>query len=204
MTTSPNKKPWLYFDTNILIDLIERTDDNVIILVETAKKKGWTYLISAFTAMETADIRQEHKYFHNKVEKGTPLKHIISNRRERDLNKEDIKDINKHIERKKKDYNIIWAFYIDTGEDWKLALDITMETNINCNDAIHVAQAYHFGCQILVTNDTFLIKEGNEYLKENDFYEELRICKPIDVEKNLEEMKLLQKGSLQKKCINFH
>lgn len=183
--------PRLYLDTCVFLDLIEGRNSDTIALIKKAQQNKWIYVISAFTGMEAVDIKQEHKFFYNKVEEGIPLKRILSNRQDRDLNEPDINSVNNALEKKSKIWGLDKVTYLGDKDHWLIALNITRETNINSSDAIHLATALGLGVDILVTNDNGFISNAEIYLAKNSI-KNLKVCLPEHVEHNLASMGLIK------------
>lgn len=172
------KKLIIYLDASVLISFTEAESDEISELLSTCKKKGFEIRVTPFTIMEALGIKQEHKFFMKKVSEGIPMKWIISKRRERDLENNDLREIYNILKRKLKPYDMENFYYIEDKNWWKLALDITRDSNVNSSDAIHLAQAVFMGCDILVTTDSHFIQEGIKYIKEYLKNEDLILCLP--------------------------
>jgi hypothetical protein len=65
---------------------------------------------------------------------------------------------------------------------------IVESSNIHSSDALHLALARMYQCDVLVTHDNFFIKEGNNLLKESGQYNSIRICDVQEVENALREL----------------
>lgn len=180
----------IYLDASVLISFLEGQNDNISDLFEFCNHNKKCKLISSpFTTMEALDIKQEHTFFSKKVAIGVPLKHILAQRRDRDLSKEELKEIHDRISRKLKSNGLGWFFYPQDYQWWILALDIVRDCNINSSDAIHLAQAIYMGCNYLVTTDTSFIKEAKYYLEnclKIKLIKDINVCLP---EKALEKIR---------------
>jgi len=173
-----NKILKIYFDTTFMLD-VDSGKTLPCYLIEEIKKKKWEYYVSIFCMMEIFDIKQEHFFFHKKVNVGEPLKHILSKRRERDLSNSDLTEVESKLTNKLfKPHKISYGFFFDDEKSWKKCLEITRETNINSSDVIHLVTALVADCDILLTSDNFFIKEGNEYLKDKIPKSKLVLCSP--------------------------
>lgn len=70
---------------------------------------------------------------------------------------------------------------------WDLALHITSSSNIFAPDAIHLATAWIYGCDLLVTNDSPFIKGSKELLEREDV-SCFAVCTAETFESALQEM----------------
>jgi len=89
------------------------------------------------------------------------------------------KDLNPFIETEK-----IRVRYLDE-EGWDTALDFQKEMNISSSDAIHLAVAYIWGCDIFVTSDNQLRKIASQYFNS----EEIVFADPSEILQKKEELK---------------
>ena len=178
----------IYLDSSVLISFTEADSDSISELLSMCKAKNVVVRISPYTVMESLNIKQEHKYFMKKVSEGMALKKVISNRRERDLTTQDLKGIFEVLRRKLKPHGMEFFHYPLDANWWKLALDITRDSNVNSSDAIHLAQSVFMGCDLLVSTDNFFIENGINFLKEYLKNEKLVICRP---EKAVEILKVI-------------
>ena len=113
-----------------------------------------------------------------KVGQGVPLKHILSSRRERDLNSEELKEIFDILQRKLKPQGMGEFYSPQDAQWWKIALDIARDSNINASDAVHLGQALAMGSGLLVTTDKKLCKEAGDYIKKYTQENRLIVCSP--------------------------
>ncbi len=118
-----------------------------------------------------------------------PIKSIISKRRERDLTKNELTQIQKDFVQNILDpNNMEYGFFFTDREGWLQSLEIVRETNINSSDAIHLATALALDCDILLTSDNHFITEGNTYLRNKVSNNKLEICHPDKFDKIIEKL----------------
>ncbi len=181
------KVPFLYFDTNFIID-INNGRGIPCSIIERAKEKKWKYYVSFFCIMEALDIKQEHFFFNKKVGLGEPIKNILKNRRERDLSSPDLIDIQESFVNKLlKPHKMELGYYFIDVNSWMKCLEIVRDSNINTSDAIHLTTALGLNCDILLTSDHHFIQEGNKYIKEKSPKNRLVICLPEKFDDILKE-----------------
>jgi len=180
--TEGTNKPSIYIDTCIARDVLERRTggDVSIELLGRIKREGWSCKMSIFGLMELVDIEQESmfvslRYF---VEKRT-LDEVYSSRRNRDLGQKELKRSFKYIEKFINDYSFIETVGLD-DDGWSLAVVVASHSNLHASDVIHLASAWQADCDVVVTDDTFFIKEAKRYLKEEGIWDALKVCEPKD------------------------
>jgi predicted nucleic acid-binding protein len=82
------------------------------------------------------------------------------------------------------------------AEAWKDVKEIVEKSNLHSSDALHLALARVWGCNILATHDSFFMEEGNRVLEEGNQSEELRVCDVGQIERVLEDMEEIRLSRL--------
>ncbi len=102
-----------------------------------------------------------------KIAEGWDLDDVLKNRSNRDLSSEDLKKIYREFV---SDYDLIYSnfmqFYDLKQEGWFNVVELAGTSNITAADCAHVSTALESGCNVFVSNDTFLIKQMREYVHE--------------------------------------
>ncbi len=83
------------------------------------------------------------------------------------MNASDLNNISLKIQNHLETYKFI-AFANINDIGWNMASEISRSSNLSAPDSIHLATALGSGSNILVTSDTFLIKEGNALIKNHN------------------------------------
>lgn len=182
------KKPSIYVDTCIALDVTERHRAISIELLARVKNNGWTCKMSIFGMMELIDIAQESLFVNKRffIEKQT-LDEIISSRKHRDLEQSDLKKSFQSIKQFATNYSFIEMVGL-TDDGWDLAGTVAIDSNLHASDVIHLVSAWQADCDLVVTDDTFFIKEAGKYLKQEGVWDRLRVCSPEKCYSVLKEM----------------
>jgi len=191
MNSSSNegvKKPSIYIDTCIARDVTERRKDESIVLLNRIKNEGWSCKMSVFALMELVDIEQEDKFVHLRyfVEKQT-LDEVFSSRRNRNLGQRELEKSFQYIDQFRNNYSFIELVGL-SDDGWSLAIVVASGSNLHASDVIHLASAWMEDCDVVVTDDTFFIREAKRYLKKEGIWETLKVCRPEDCNSALVEM----------------
>lgn len=183
-------KPSIYIDTCIARDVTERRShrESSIDLLTRIKREGWTCKMSVFGLAELVDIEQESLFVNKRyfLEKWT-LDDIISSRRNRNLDKEDLGKSFKYISQFKDNYSFIELVGL-SDDGWSLAVVVACQSNLHASDVIHLASAWQEDCDLLVTDDEFFISEAKRYIEREGIWSTFRICKPEDYYSSLKDM----------------
>lgn len=180
----------IYIDTCILLGAISRRNNEDTIFMNKVKEKNWKVYTSIHTLMELLDTAKDRSFLMKSViKKWVDVGTFLSERKRKNLSSNDLDEIAEELNNFFIDHNFIEFMNIDT-EVWNDVKDIAEKTNLHSSDVLHLALARMWGCHILVTHDTFFIKEGNRILKEAKMYSKLRICNVDKVEETLNEILL--------------
>lgn len=178
----------IYIDTCILQGAISRRNKEDTIFMNKVKEKGWKVYTSIHTLMELLDTAKDRSFLMKSViKKWVGVSTFLSERKTKNLSSNDLDEIAEELNNFFINHGFIEFMNIDT-EVWNDVKDIAEKTNLHSSDVLHLALARMWGCHILVTHDTFFIKEGNRLLKEADEYGVLRICNVNKVEETLKEL----------------
>ena len=181
------KIPNVYIDTNICRDCIRRRNKDSIHLMEIIRDKKWGCTTSIFTIMELVDVEKDDIFFTKKITRGWEINHILRQRYDKDLNREDFDEVTKRIRNFFENYNFIELVTL-TNEGWDLALDISSHSNLFAPDVIHLATAWQAKCNVIITSDEQFLKESKKILKRRRVWRKLRICKPNQIKETLKEL----------------
>jgi len=180
----------IYIDTCILLGAISRRNKEDTIFMNKVKEKNWKVYTSIHTLMELLDTAKDRSFLMKSViKKWVDVGTFLSERKTKNLSSNDLDEIAEELNNFFIDHNFIEFMNIDT-EVWNDVKDIAEKTNLHSSDVLHLALARMWGCHILVTHDTFFIKEGNRILKEAKMYSKLRVCNVDKVEETLKEILL--------------
>lgn len=182
-----SKKPNIYVDTNICRDCIRGRNKDSIHLMETVRDKKWECKTSIFSFMELIDIEKDDIFLTKKLTKGWEINHILRQRYDKDLKNDDFNECGERIKNFFEKYRFILPVGL-TNEGWDLALNISSQSNLSAPDVIHLATAWQSKCNIIVSSDENLIKNGERILTEKDVWKSFKICRPNEVFKTLTKL----------------
>jgi len=185
-----SEKVKLYVDTCILQGALSRQNTKDTIFMNKIREKGWEVYTSIHTLMELLDIAKDRKFLVKKViDEWGAVNSFLRTRDRKNLNINELADITKEIGNFFTTHNFITLGNI-TEDVWRDVMSIGEHSNIHSSDALHLALALMWECQVLVTHDQFFIREGNRILKEAKMYSKLRVCAVDKVEETLKEILL--------------
>ena len=183
--------PTIYLDTNVCRDCIKNRSKKAkdsIHLLGIIKDRKWECVTSTFTFMELYDIEKDELFFNKKVRLGWEINKILRERRHKDLSDSDLKEVEERIAGFYDEHNFIEFHQLDGEKGWEIAEIISNTTNLSAADSIHLAVAWGSACDLLVTSDQDFIDETTRFFQENEFWGQMRICKPIEAVKVAEEL----------------
>lgn len=190
---SENDKVKIYVDTCVLQGAISRRNEEDTIFMNKAREKSWKVFTSIHTLMELLDTTKDRSFLMKSViNKWVDVSTFLQERKTKTLSGSDLNEIAKELNNFFTNHGFVEFMDIDT-EVWKDVKDIAEKANLHSSDVLHLALARMWECDILVTHDTFFIKEGNRLLKEANEYDVLRICNVNKVEETLKEINHLEK-----------
>jgi len=180
----------IYVDTCILQGALSGRDKGMdIVFLNKCKEKSWKVYTSIHTLMELFDIARERAFLMKSViKKWVDVNTFLRERKRMNLNRSDLEEVANELN----NFFINNKFIelVDINEEvWNDVKRIVESSNIHSSDALHLALARMYQCNVLVTHDDFFIKEGNKLLKESKQYNSLRICDVPEVENTLKELK---------------
>jgi predicted nucleic acid-binding protein len=157
----------IYLDTNIILDYIDKRDNQSTHLLETIRRKKWKCSSSVFTMMELCDVKKDQLFFHNTyVKQKWTIDRFLRERYKRNLSPSDLEDVEEYV----KNINETLRFidFLSLSEDgWNLALLLCATTILRAPDCIQLATAITLKCTYLVTKDEILQKVVNITNKES-------------------------------------
>lgn len=185
---SDSCKPRIYVDTNILQGAISRRNTEDILFLKKAKQNGWKILTSIYTLMELLDVAKDRKFLLNSIyERWIDVSTFLSERKTKNLGREDLAELAKEVNNFFIDNEVIQFINIKEN-DWELVKKIGETSNMHSSDALHLVTAWVGNCQVLTTNDSEFVKEGNRILTEEKASNKLKVCIVQEIGKVLNEI----------------
>jgi predicted nucleic acid-binding protein len=178
----------IYIDTCILQGAISRRNEKDTIFMNKIKEKRWKAFTSIHTLLELLDMAKDRSFLMKSViNRWVDVNTFLRERRTKQLSSDDMDEISDELNNFFKSHDFIGFMSID-NEVWNDVKDIAEKSNLHSSDALHLALARMWDCQILVTHDQFFIKEGNKLLKEAGISGNIQICDVDKVEETLDKI----------------
>jgi len=185
----------IYIDTCILQGAMSRKNKEDTIFMKKVNEEGWKVYTSIHTLMELLDIAKDRSFLMKSVfKKWVDVSTFLRERKTKNLSRNDLDEIAEELNNFFIDHSFIEFMNINE-EVWNDVKEIAEKSNLHSSDALHLALARIWGCHVLVTHDTFFIREGNKLLKEANQYDLLRICNVDKVEEILKEINATSKNA---------
>jgi predicted nucleic acid-binding protein len=159
----------LYLDTNIFLDLTRKRKPDSITLFENIKKGKYKAATSTFTLLEFMEDEQERLFAEREIlGRKKSFDEVRRHMDVRDLTAVELEIIkvivNEDIFKPYINTEIIELTYL-TSEGWNRAYELQQKLNISSDDAIHLAMADIWGCDVFVTGDDQLRQIGSAFFE---------------------------------------
>jgi predicted nucleic acid-binding protein len=156
-------------DTNIFLDLTRNRNPDSTALFQKIKKGKYKAVTSTFTVLEFMEEEQERIFAEREIlVRKKSFDQVRRRMDERDLTDVELESIkiilNKEIFKPYLDTEIIELTYL-LNEGWDRAYELQRKLNISSDDAIHLAMADIWGCDVFVTGDDQLRKIGSAFFE---------------------------------------
>jgi len=199
---SRRKNKVIYLDTCVILNYLDK-EENSVVLMKSVKDRNWEIRTSTFGMVELAEYRRNEIY----------LWHKLSNKRSLNAIMKAIRNPRK--EKKLKDYQFSelsdWLANVQTAlpkfqsldltssenqevqSSWQLAYDLSISTNLNAKDNVHLATAISASlngeCDFFITTDGNLYNEAKRIIAEFKMGKKLQIMKPKEFIKKYPPLK---------------
>lgn len=170
LTRDPSlREVLLYLDTNVFLDLTRNRNPDSVALFQNIKKKKYKAATSTFTILEFLEEEQERIFAEREILGRKRSFDEVRRRMDvRDLSEvelECVKSIlNKEIFNPYINTEIIELAYL-SNSGWDRAFELQQKLCLSSDDAIHLAMADIWGCDVFVTGDDQLRRIGSAYFK---------------------------------------
>ena len=181
------KSKTFYIDTNIALDYITGRNRQTVLVLGKIKDKDWKCISSSFLAMELADYKKESLFVIDKaIEKKWEMRKIIRATDKKDLRNGDFEKVYEWFNEFRQDYKNIELYdFLKDSDDWQLSQAISFNSNLSAPDVIHLASAMLGAatsfCQVMVTHDELLTKEGKRIIQKYGLDSKLKIMSIAEV-----------------------
>lgn len=185
------KSKILYLDTCVVLDYLDK-DENTVVLMNSVKKRKWATRTSTFAMVELAEYKRNEIFLwhrlSNRYSLNTLLKSIRNPRKKKKLSTYQLNELSEWLETIQKNLPKFSSLDLTNSENeseqssWQLAYDLSISTNLNAKDIIHlataVAAAVNNECDFFITNDGGLYEEADKVTSELKIRQKLKVYKP--------------------------
>jgi len=178
-----------YIDTNVALDYITARNREAILVLDKIKEREWKCISSSFLAMELADYKKDSLFVIDKaIEKKWEMRKILRATYNKDLKRGDFEKVFDWFNGFRQEYKNIELYdFLKNSDDWQGAQEIFFNSNLNSPDAIHLTSAILGAiggyCQIMITNDQQLLKEGRRIVDDYKLSSKLKVMTISEVKK---------------------
>ena len=169
MNVSTVNRPAIYFDTTVLLDVIDNRRESTHMLLETAREHGFQITASPFGILEMIEAKKTDRWAESMLERGYTVVQIsrrMGSRRSGPLalTSDQIADVYNAIREALQGELDIVGFPEPTPGLMNHAEDICASTTLAAADSLHLATALYFGCQLIVSSDSDLLRTARQYI----------------------------------------
>lgn len=188
-TTKTRRSKTFYIDTNVALDYITGRNWKTISVLEKIQSKKWECVSSSFLAMELADYKKDNIFIVEKaLEEKWEMRRILREANQKCLREGDFEKVADWVNGFSSDLKNFHLYdFLQSSDDWQLAQQISLYSNLSAPDAIHLTSAIlaikAFGSIFLVTNDQGFAKEAQKIIEKEKLKRKLSVLTVSEVEK---------------------
>ena len=162
-------RPTIYLDTTVLLDVVDNRSESVSQMLETIRDQNFNVLASPFGILEMLEAKKTDVWAESMLERGYTVVQIsrrMGSRRAGPtaLTAERLAEVYTSIRQALQGPLGIVGFPEPTPGLMEQAEDICASTMLAAGDSLHLATALYFGCQLLVSSDSDLIRIARDYI----------------------------------------
>lgn len=157
--------PTFYFDTNVILDIMDSREQSSVTLFNFLVEKKWILVTSIFAKVEIYETKQIDEFRRQKKEQGWENGKIDKKLHDRDLSPATLNNVSQRATNKLDQISENFRPYTCLLEEgWTIAEEIKRSTNLTDKDSLHLAEARAAACDIFLTRDRPLIKVAKNYI----------------------------------------
>ena len=169
MTTGTVDRPTIYFDTTVLLDVVDRRSSDTQALLDAVREYGFQVLASPFGILEMIEAKKTDRWAENMLSRGFTVVQISRRMGSRRggptaLTSEQLAEVYVTIRDVLQAELDVVGFPEPTTGLMSSAEDICAATTLAAADSLHLATALYFGCQLLVSSDSDLVRVARRYI----------------------------------------
>ena len=168
---NPNSadRPTIYLDTTVLLDIVDRRSESARQMMDTIKDQDINVLASPFGILEMIEAKKTDRWAESMLERGYTVVQISRRMGARRsgptaLTREQLSEVYTSIRQALQNDLDIVGFPEPTPGLMNEAERICSATTLAAADSLHLATALYFGCRLLVSSDSDLIRTARNYI----------------------------------------
>ena len=153
----------------MLLDIVDRRDEGALETLDIIKDRSLSVLASPFGILEKIEAKKTDRWAESMLDRGYTVVQIsrrMGSRRSGPtaLTRDELAEVHTSIrEALQNDLKIV-GFPEPTPGLMNQAEEICSATTLAAADSLHLATALYFGCRLLVTSDSDLIRTARNYI----------------------------------------
>ena len=169
MIVNSDTAPTIYFDTTMLLDVADQRNVSTQTVLDIVREQQFQVLASPFGILEMIEAKKTDRWAESMLERGFTVLQIsrrMGSRRSGPtaLTSEQFAQVYTEIREVLRGELGVVEFPEPTPDLMNLAEDICAGTTLAAADSLHLATALHFGCQLLVSSDSDLVRTARDYI----------------------------------------
>lgn len=157
--------PILYFDTNVILDIIDNRNRDSLRLYRYALQKQWQCITSVFAKVEMLEVKQIQRFKTEKKQACWSDNKIKRELHKRDLSPRILGNISRSLTaRLKSKVEDLRPYSCLIEDGWVKAEEVKRKTNLTDKDSIQLAEALAIACDLFVTRDKHLLSVAKRYM----------------------------------------
>lgn len=162
-------RPIIYFDTTVLIDVVDDRSESTRQLLEIVRDQRLEVLASPFGILEMIEAKKTDRWAESMLERGYSVVQTARRMGSRRtgptaLTSDQLADVYSVIREVLQGDLEMVGFPAPTLGLMSRSEDICAATTLAAADSLHLATALHFGCKLLVSSDSDLIRIARQYI----------------------------------------
>ncbi len=169
MSTDAADSPIIYFDTTVLLDAVDDRNESTRQLLDIVRDQRLEVLASPFGILEMIEAKKTDRWAESMLERGYSVVQIMRRMGSRRtgptaLTQDQMAGVYSMIREVLQGDLEMVGFPEPTPGLMSRSEDICAATTLAAADSLHLATALHFGCKLLVSSDSDLIRIARQYI----------------------------------------
>ena len=162
-------RPIIYFDTTVLLDVVDGRNESTRQLLDIVRDQRLEVLASPFGILEMIEAKKTDRWTESMLERGYSVVQIARRMGARRtgptaLTPDELAEVHHAIHETLQGPLNMVGFPEPISGLMSQAENICAATTLAAADSLHLATALHFGCKLLVSSDSDLIRIARHYI----------------------------------------